>query len=107
MIRAGLLVRFRENSSVIHVGFRHPDATLLQPVLRETIEEFRTQNPDLGGGAAARISQISLIQAPSAPLLDYARTARLQMLVVAAGLLAGLGWIWAKSSAELRSKLAG
>ncbi len=40
VINRGLLVDVPRNSSVIHVIFRHPDATIVQPVLTEVINRY-------------------------------------------------------------------
>jgi hypothetical protein len=103
VLRGGLRVQVWPGSSVIHLSFRHPDSTIVQPVLREVIEHYlklhvATHRGRAGGGderssVVGRISNISPIQAPSPPLLDSANAYRPLAMIVAIGVSAGFVWV--------------
>ena len=104
VLRSGLRVHVWPGSSVIHLGFRHPDSTIVQPVIREVIEHYLKLHVathrarDRAGDERAfigRVSNISTIQAPSRPFLDSANTYRPIAMTVAVGVSVGFAWVLA------------
>jgi hypothetical protein len=114
VIHRGLRVEVPANSGVILVTFRHPDSSILQPVLRELIQSFLRQSAELERStfvrtdAVRKVTNIALIQSPSAPFLDFPASYRIMtMAIIAAGVLTGLAWVLVARRAEVRLKLAG
>lgn len=114
VVKEGLNVRMPENSNVILISFRHPDATLSQPVLREVIEQFLKLHVETHRAAdrlpvpipTVRVSNISSVASPSPPFLDRTGLIGQQALIVTLGLFAGVVWMWMKWLTESRPKLA-
>jgi hypothetical protein len=108
-IRAGLRVWKLPRSAVINLSFHHPDSAVVQPVLREVIERFlraymARHRPARPAGSdhaitVGSITNISLIQAPAPPFFDFTALLRMQALAIAAGVMGGLGWVWAMARA--------
>ena len=101
LVRGGLSVVAPRNSSVLTLTFRHPEKALLQPTLQAVIDQYlrmhlaRNRAAGVPAIAAGRISNISLIQAPSPPWRDTSHSRLPSTLIVLAGLLAGVGWAFA------------
>ena len=97
LIRSGLLVELHPGSSLVRIAFRHPDSRILQPVLREVIDQFLKKHLEVFRHqiTVSRISNISQVQAPSAPVFDLGSAVRPLAFVVVAGVLAGFGWVLA------------
>jgi hypothetical protein len=103
VVRNGLLVQVLPGSSVIRISFRHPDSTIVQPVLREVIEHYLKLHIEihraraLVGGSPSivvgRISNISPLQNPSQPFFDSAGAYRSPAMLVVAGVGAGFAWV--------------
>jgi succinoglycan biosynthesis transport protein ExoP len=47
VVRSGLVVDVPARSSVIHISFRHPDITVVQPVLREVIDRYLKMHTEI------------------------------------------------------------
>jgi uncharacterized protein involved in exopolysaccharide biosynthesis len=96
VIRTGLRVRVVNGSSVIHIGFQHPDSALVQPVLREVIDRFLRLHVETyrkhGGFAdgGVKVSNISLIQTPSIAFFNSAAAFWNIAMGVAAGVVASV-----------------
>lgn len=104
-IRAGLMVRPTPRSTILYISFRHPDSTIIQPVLRGVIEQFLRVHVELhrplfpeGKDQSVSVSSITNIlqvQSPTPPWFNFAALVRMQALAIAAGIVGGLGWVWA------------
>jgi hypothetical protein len=120
VVRQGLSVHSPWKSTVIRMAFRHPDSSLVQPVLRQVIEEFLKLHVEMhrandrvrqeAGPAATpmelglgRVSNLSQIQSPSAPISAFGKSIAVFALLVGAGLLAGLGWVFLSTLHEEHS----
>lgn len=51
VIRSGLLVDVTKRGSVISIAFRHPDATIVQPVLRQVVDSYLKRQAEIYQGA--------------------------------------------------------
>lgn len=105
VIRNGLRATASPGSSVIHLGFRHPDASVVQPVLGKVIARVRALSPELTveslrvgpdgvSLSTESISSIAPILAPSVPRFDsqlvYRQTVTALSVGIALGLLTAL-----------------
>jgi uncharacterized protein involved in exopolysaccharide biosynthesis len=111
-VERGLYIAVAKNSSVIQLGFRHPDSGVVQAVLREAIDGFLKMHVAKFRVAmnqpfpVGTVTNISLVKAPSPPLFDFAALFRTRAWFVAAGLLAGFGWVFAARPRRFRSRVA-
>jgi len=114
LVREGLSVEARPKSTMVRIAFHHPNPSVLQPVLRELIDQYlklhvethRAQqrlNDELGRAGVApenfsagvsRVTNISQIQSPSPPVSEFTKTLGLLSTVVATGLAAGFAWVF-------------
>jgi uncharacterized protein involved in exopolysaccharide biosynthesis len=109
LIQAGLAVRVPTKSSVMRITFRHPDSAVLEEVLREVVDQFIAINiePTRWAWTGPRgVAKVAVIQRPSAPIADSAALARMQVIIVLAGVMAGFGWVFAMRRADSRLQLA-
>jgi len=124
LVKAGLSVEARSKSTVVRIAFHHPNPSVLQPVLREVIDQYlklhvethRAQqrlNDELGKAGVApenfsagvnMVTNISQIQSPSPPVSEFAKSLGLLSSVVAAGVVAGFVWVF---GAKLHSDHSG
>jgi hypothetical protein len=104
VIRSGLSVRYAPKSSVLHLAFRHSDAALVQPVLRDVISYYLKMHMEVHRAAGrleepwkitdSKITNITEIQSPSTAFKVHKFDA---MLAISGGVgfLAGLVWLLA------------
>jgi uncharacterized protein involved in exopolysaccharide biosynthesis len=99
LVKRGLLVEMRPKSIVILIAFRHPNSDVVQPVLREVIDQFLRMHVETFRGAGGptvafgRVTNISQIQPPSPPFFDRAASYRMLATVIVGAVLAGLAWV--------------
>ena len=110
LLTKGLSVAISPKSNVVRIAFRHPDSAVLQPVLRETLDQYlraHVQHRRGTGGSASgfrTVSNISLIRAPSPPSFEVGRFFRPPTLLLATGCLAGCAWVLAVRLRQNRSE---
>lgn len=99
LVESGLSVRLFPRSTVITVSFRHPNSDLVHPILREVVDQFLRMHVEAHRAgeqrqeAVIKVSNISLVQAPSLPRIDLASSIRMFAAVIGLGLFCGLLWI--------------
>jgi uncharacterized protein involved in exopolysaccharide biosynthesis len=99
LVKNGLLVELRPKSTVIRIAFRHPNSDVVQPVLREVIDQFLRLHVETFRAAGrpnvavGRVTNISQIQAPSPPFFDFAASRRMLATVIVAAIFAVLAWV--------------
>ena len=100
-VRSGLTVQLYPRSNVIRLTFRHPDAALLQPVLREVLDQFlrthvamhRSERGEVA--TLSRVTNIAQLQSPSLPVFEYQQFFGLPTLLAVAGIGVGFAWVLA------------
>lgn len=101
VIRSGLWAKSSQGSSIIHLGFRHPDASVVQPVLRKVIArlnalspEFMAESlriaPDGVSLSSTPIASVSPILLPSIPRFDSELMYRQMASTLSVGFMLGL-----------------
>jgi hypothetical protein len=105
-LQRGLYADASPQSGVIQLSLRHPDADVVQPVLREWIEQYLERHREIamrGSGDAAKAIPIVLQQAPSAPRADFFWGERVSGLarLTLAGFLAGLVWMLISTAVDV------
>ena len=120
VIRSGLRATASPGSSVINLGFRHPDASVVQPVLHKVIARIRALSPEFMGESlrigpdgvslsTKPIASIAPILAPSVPRFDsrliYRQTAAALSVGIMFGLLAALLLMLRAHRAEKQTRL--